>query len=194
MAKKAWKASLAARFQQHPPWLKRSLLQALPGLALALLLALQPGLRTAAAQGAVQIASQGVDLEVVISRASSDDPPYPRDPGQGIDVAECRLSLEQGKLAKLVIYDAYPGYTCTLRVTIHNRSPQAVRLQDMKISTSPGLEIRRIDNPSTALIPAGKKSQQAFQIRIQGQAIELGQLEFQIAEVYVPVEASLSTR
>jgi hypothetical protein len=76
-----------------------------------------------------------------------------------------------------------------LRLTVHNRSAQAVRLQDAKISASPELEVIRVSHFDMTLIPAGGKRQQAFRVRILEQAAELAQLEFQISEVYVPADA-----
>lgn len=146
------------------------------------------------AQGIILIEGQGLDEPLVISGVRSDDPLFHRDPGQNLDVAQCRVQIEAPKQLFVDILNGYPGYICTLSLTIHNRGDQAVRLADTQISAGLGLEVTLVNATDDGLIAAGQKSQRSFRVFILPHASEMAKFSFQIYEIYRLEETGLTAR
>jgi hypothetical protein len=183
----------AAPVRKLPGWLERARLIGLQValLNLALLLAglylglARPG--AAAAEGSLQVAPSAAPLNAVFIQASSNDPPGGIDPGQDLDVGECRVNLDEAHQVSVTLSNVYPGYACLLQVTVKNASNQPMQLVSTSINASPGLQVSRISEPGRDPIPKNRTVQREYRIRILQEAAQMARLTFQISEVYEQV-------
>jgi len=139
------------------------------------------------ARGSAEIASRGAPLQVAFASAGSDDPLKSQDPGQDLDVGSCQVEILKDGTLSITVLNGYPGYTCKLQVTLHNRGGQRASLHAIQYDLPPEISLEGPVYPGGLDLPPGKKAQQTFTLRVLPEAGQAKGYDFTILEVFEPV-------
>jgi hypothetical protein len=144
------------------------------------------GVERVSARGSAQITSRGAPLQVAFASAQSDDPPGSPDPAQELDVGSCLVGIRRDGNLTIAVLNGYPGYTCSLQVTLHNRGRQTASLQEIQYDSSPGISLEGPLHPRGLVLYPDQKAQQTFTLRVTPEAGQSEAYDFAIWEVFEP--------
>ena len=127
------------------------------------------------------------DYQVVFVSAETDDPRRTIDPGWNKHVGSCSARIK-GSVLILSVFNAYPGYTCTLQARIANQGDQPVTLQEIKYETPDELTITGTHTSPVQIIQPGEQISQLFSLQVEPQAEENASYRFAIFEFFEPTD------
>lgn len=170
---------------------KTTLLGATISLYLLIALGLLTGfvrLKSAYAQGsAYLLPPDDQTYQVVFVSAETDDPRRTIDPGWNKHVGSCSARIK-GSVLILAVFNAYPGYTCTLETHIANQGNQPVTLHKIVYEVPEGITITGAQAPPAQIIQPGEQTSQIFSLQVEPQAEENASYRFAIYEFFGPAE------
>lgn len=118
-------------------------------------------------------------------RRSSNDPATAEIDADRVDkdVARCKASIKRRhpRRATVKIWNAYPGYVCTISLGLMNQSRYKLRVWPELIDADPGITVTRVSDPiATRQLRPWKVTYGEFAIEIENTAPQNQHLEFEI--------------
>ncbi len=118
-------------------------------------------------------------------RRSSNDPAVAAMDAERVDkdVARCKAYVKRHnpRKAKVKIWNAYPGYVCTISVGLINLSPHKLRVWPELIDADPGITVARVSDPiAKKKLRPWRTTHGEFAITIENTVPQGEHLEFEI--------------
>jgi hypothetical protein len=123
------------------------------------------------AKGTTEIVNPTGDPQIVFTSTSTSDPGRQADFGLDQHVGRCTVNLHKG-LVNFTILNGYPGYQCTLSISLSNKGKSAAVLQDVEVETVPALQVYAINISTGAVLQPGEEVTGDFMLQIMPQAKE----------------------
>jgi len=123
------------------------------------------------AQGTAGVVMIGDDPQIVFTSASTSDPGRKADTGMDQHIGRCTASLHKG-IVDFTVLNGYPGYQCTLDISLANKGENEAVLQGVEIEAPPELLVYAINKSAGSILQPGEEMTENFMIRIMPQAEE----------------------
>jgi hypothetical protein len=102
------------------------------------------------------------------------------DPGYDKRVGRCEAQLIDGKKVRVLLFNAYPSYTCRLWVKVKNVGSKKVRFESPAFSAPPELTLRVVEAPSCTILDPGKRDYVGYSIHVEQPADQKSAYQFTI--------------